>query len=158
MRPALAILNAVLPGSGLVIEGRYAWGLTLLLPAIPLVAVVIAAMTVLGGAFADDVRAAALGAYACLGAGAILVGAIYARRARIDPVQVRAIHRAACAAWLTARSPAELAKAIHSARAVVTAAPEEAGAWRFLARVATDAGEKRLAHKADTRADAIEAR
>ena len=154
----LRMVNAALPGSGLVIMGYLGLGLPLLLATIPLFAVMIATLFLLVGPFAHQVQGWVAIVYLVLSLISVVGGAWHARRRQIDPQRVRALHKEACAQWLTARTPESLAVALVSAQRLVDAAPEEAGSWRFLARIAQDAGVLGLAKRADARADAIELR
>ncbi len=158
MARLLFVLNGILPGSGLLIGGRLGWGLALLLPTIPLIAVEVAGFALLAGPFAQRVLEIAWAIHAGLALLAIGLDVFFTRRAHIDPQRVRELHREACRRWLQARTPESLALALTAARAVVAAAPEESGAWRFLARVAGDAGDSLLARRAESRADAIDLR
>lgn len=153
-----SLLNVVLPGSGLLIGGRIGWGLTLLLPTILLIAVDAAGFALLAGPFGQRVLLISGSLHVVLAMVAVGLDWYFLRRSRIDPQRVRALHREACRCWLQARTPEALAQALFAARTVVEAAPEESGAWRFLARVAGDAGDSALARRAESRADAIDLR
>ena len=144
--PSIAIADALLPGSGLIVEGRLAVGALLLLPAIVVLAALAVALVV-GGALAADVWPQALPSYVLLGAIALLMRWRYTRLARIDPVRARELARAAAKAWLRGQD----AEAIASAKQLVRAAPELPNAWRMLALVSNDP-------KAERQAQSIEAR
>lgn len=150
----MPLLNMALPGSGLLIAGHVGPGLALLVGAILLISVAIGAV----GLFTTAVSFVILGWLTCFYAGlAAIAGGWWwrqARRLRYDPTQVRQLHRAACAAYLTDQPAVALAKA----HALTRAAPEEAGTWRFLALVAADSGQQTLAKRAEAQAIAIDHR
>ncbi|MBN8527524.1 MAG: hypothetical protein J0M02_19495, partial [Planctomycetes bacterium] len=98
MKPT-AIADGLLPGSGLIVDGRIAWGAALLAPAILLLSA-LAISLLLGGAFSAWTVPRALPAYACLAVAAILLRRRFDRRSRIDPGQARTLAREAQAAWL----------------------------------------------------------
>ena len=144
MKPA-AIADALLPGCGLVLDGRPAWGVPVLVPAV-LILSTLAVALLLGGFASAWILPRALPPYALLALAALACRWHLARRARIDPEIVRRHARAASQAWLRG----EAAAAGH-ALALVRAAPEQAQAWRLHALVT---GETRSLR----RAEAIEQR
>lgn len=144
MKPT-AIADGLLPGSGLIVDGRTAWGAALLAPAILLLSA-LAISVLLGGAFSAWTVPRALPLYAGLAVAALVVRHRLSLRERIDPARIRELARAAQQAWL--RSEADAAD---KARAVVRSAPEMPQAWRLLALITGDA-------KAARRAEAIERR
>jgi hypothetical protein len=141
----VTVADALLPGSGLIVDGRLAWGAPLLAPAILLLSALLLSLT-LGGAFAAWTAPRAIPVYLLLSIGALVIRHRLAVRERVDPEQTRQLARAAEQAWL--RNEPDAAD---KARAVTRAAPELPQAWRLLALVAGDA-------KAARRADAIERR
>lgn len=143
MKPA-AIADALLPGSGLVIDGRPAWGVPLLVPAVLILSALCLAL-LLGGFAGTWILPRALPLYALLALIALACRWHLARRARIDPEVVRRHARAASQAWLRGEPAAG------HALALVRAAPEQAQAWRLHALVT---GEARSLQ----RAEAIEQR
>lgn len=143
MKPA-AIADALLPGSGLVIDGRPAWGVPLLIPAVLILSALCLAL-LLGGFAGTWILPRALPLYALFALAALACRWHLARRARIDPGLVRRHARAACQAWLRGEPTAG------HALALVRAAPEQAQAWRLHALVT---GETRGLR----RAEAIEQR
>ena len=150
----LPVLNAALPGSGLLIAGHLVAGVVLLIPTIVVLALVIAVIGLFSwGAALPFLLGLSLG-YALCAAGATLWWWRCARRLRFDPAAVRLAHRSACAAFLQGRSTEALA----GAQQLTGMAPEEAGTWRFLALVAGDAGDQRTARRAEARATAIDDR
>jgi hypothetical protein len=140
----VAIADALLPGSGLVIDGRPAWGVPLLVPAVLILAALTLAL-LLGGFAGAWIMPRVLPLYAVLALAALGCRWHLARRARIDPEAVRRHARAASQAWLRGEPAAA------HARALVEAAPEQAQAWRLHALVT---GEPRGLK----RAEAIERR
>ena len=150
----LPVLNAALPGSGLLIAGHLVAGLLLLIPTIVILALVIAVVGLFSWEAAEPFLLSLSLGYALLATGAALWWRRCARRQRFDPTAVRQLHRSACAAWLQGRS----AEALAGAHRLTGLAPEEAGTWRFLALVAGDAGDQRTARKAEARAAAIDDR
>ena len=150
----LPVLNAALPGAGLLIAGHLVAGLMLLTPTVVVLALVIAVIGLFTWEAAVPFVLGLTLCYALLAAGAVLWWWRCARRLRFDPAAVRLLHRSACAAWLQGRS----AEALAGAHRLTGLAPEEAGTWRFLALVAGDAGDQRTARKAEARAAAIDDR
>lgn len=143
MRPA-TILDATIPGSGLLLDGRLAAGLPLLAPtAICLALLIIAAA--IGGAIGAWVIPRIIPAYLVLALAALGLRWHFARLARIDPVRAKELARSAAKAWLRGQD----AEAAAAARQLVQAAPEVANAWRMLGMVTGDP-------KAERRAQAIE--
>lgn len=137
--------DLALPGSGLFLDGRLVPGLGLLLPAILILAALLAA-TALGG-FAAGWALPRLGpVYLVLAGAACAVRLVLARREQVDPARVRELARSAARAWLR-REPDAAARA----RAVVAAAPGLAQAWRLVALVAGDASAARRADAIDRR-------
>lgn len=143
MKPA-AIADALLPGSGLVLDGRPAWGVPLLIPAVLTLSALSLAM-LLGGFAGTWILPRALPLYALLSFAALTCRWQFARRARIDPDMVRRHARAASQAWLRGEPTAE------HAQALVRAAPEQAQAWRLHALVTGEARSLRRAEAIDQR-------
>jgi hypothetical protein len=137
--------DLALPGSGLFLDGRIGVALGLLLPAILILAALLAA-SALGGFAAGWALPRLVPIYLLLAIGACGLRLVLARREQVDPARVRELARAAARAWLR-REPDAAARA----RAVTAAAPELAQAWRLVALVAGDA-------RAARRAEAIERR
>jgi hypothetical protein len=150
----LPVLNAALPGAGLLIAGHLVAGLVTLIPAIVLLALILAVIGLFSWEAATPILGILGACYALLAAGAALWWWRCARRQRFDPTAVRLVHRTACAAFLQGRS----AEALAGAQQLTGMAPEEAGTWRFLALVAGDAGDQRTARRAEARATAIDDR
>lgn len=144
---ALFTLNLLLPGSGLLVRGRLLPGLILLAPVPLLAALLLGAGIVAAPPVAAPIRLAVCSAWALLALLAALVWWWTARRTRFDPAAVRAAHRQACAAWLQGRPE----QALTGAQELVRLAPEEAGAWGFLALVGESAGQPALAERARRR-------
>jgi hypothetical protein len=148
MRWLVITADVVLPGAGLTWDGRPVAGLPLLLALAALAAAALLADEFAGPDGAALLRLAALAAWA---AAAVVVAGVrwwQHHRRILDPAQVRALHRAACAAWLR-----DEPTALGQAWAVVAAAPGEPGAWAFLAQVAQDRGDLRTALRARRRAE-----
>ncbi len=150
----LATVNSLLPGAGLVIAGHLAAGLFLLVPAVLVLALLALALALFTVTAALPIAGILAIVYALLAAAAAGWWWRCARRRRFDPARVRALHLVAATAYLQNRS----AEALAAARAVTAAAPEEAGAWRFLALVAADAGDPVTARAAERRAQHIDDR
>lgn len=144
MKPT-AVADGLLPGSGLIVDGRTAWGAPLLAPAILILSALAIALA-LGGAFAAWTLPRALPAYAALALAALLIRRRLAARERVDPEAAKRLARAAQRAWLLGEPDAAA-----RARALTAAAPELPQAWRLLALVSGDAAAAR-------RAEAIERR
>jgi len=144
VKPA-TVADAALPGAGLVLDGRLAWGLPLLFPAVIILAAALPAL-IIGGFAASLVLPKALPLYAVLAATALALRWHLARRARLDPEATRKLARAASQAWLRGEPAATT-----QAQALVRAAPEMAQAWRLHALIT---GETRSLQ----RAEAIERR
>lgn len=142
MKPT-AVADALLPGSGLIVDGRPVWGIPLLVPAVLLLAALLLAL-LLGGFAASWVLPRALPCYAILIVIALLCRWRLARLARLDPQAVRRLARTASQAWLRGESTAQ-------AQELVRAAPDLAQAWRLHALVSGDARSLK-------RADSIEQR
>lgn len=142
----LVLADACLPGSGLIVDGRYGVGAALLVPAIVVLSGMALAVVV-GGALAEIVWPRALPIYILLGSIALLMRWRYARLARIDPVRARELARAAAKAWLRGKDTEALA----SAKQLVRAAPELPNAWRMLALVSNDAVAERRANEIEAR-------
>jgi len=146
--------DLLLPGSGLFLAGRLVAGLALLVAWLPVPTVLLVAGVLVAEPGASWLRLLACGWWLGLALVAVGLHLWWQRRQHIDPTQVRALHAAACAHWLNGRYE----PAVSGARALVRAAPEESGAWRFLALVARDAGIQGLARRATRQAEAIEQR
>ncbi len=144
MKPA-AVADALLPGSGLLVDGRPAWGLALLVPAVLCLSALLLALIISGFA-AAWVLPRALPLYVLLALTALAVRWRFAQLARLDPAATQRLARAASRAWL--RDEPEAATI---AQALTRAAPELAQAWRLRALVTGEA-------KALKRAEAIERR
>jgi hypothetical protein len=150
---ALPVINLLLPGTGLIVGGRLPMGVPLLVLAVIVLSLALGILGLFSWSAALPLVGVLLIAYAGL---ALIAGGLdwwCRRRSRIDPVRVRALHREACVAFLTGA-----ADALPRARALIAAAPEESGAWRFLALVARERGEAAVAAKAESRADALDQR
>ena len=150
----LSALNLALPGAGLLIAGRLAVGLLLLVPVIILLALILGTLAVFTRGAAWPIVGTFATCYAVLAA---LAGGLwwwFAQRERFDPAAVRALHRESATAYLQGKRDVALTKA----KALVIAAPEESGAWRFLALVAADAGDHPTARRAEQRAQTIDER
>lgn len=150
----LSALNVALPGAGLLIDGQLAAGLLLLVPSIILLALALGVLGLFTAAAALPIVGTLVAVYAVL---SLVAGGWWwrcLRRRRYDPQQVRLLHREACAAWLQGRA----AEALTKSRGLVAIAPEESGAWRFLALVAGDAGDATTARRAEARAQSIDDR
>lgn len=141
-----AAADLLLPGAGLVVDGRLAWGVPLLVPAVLLLSALLLGLVV-GGFAAAWIMPRALPPYLLLAVLAALVRWRLAARERIDPETVKRAARAAARAWLRGE-----ADAVQHARAVVRAAPEMAQAWRLLALINGDARAARRAEAIDRRA------
>lgn len=144
MKPA-AVADGLLPGSGLVLDGRLGWGVPLLVPAVLIISSLLLALLV-AGFLASRLALYGLPAYAVLSAAALLIRHRLALRERVDPEATRRLARAAEQAWLQGAPDAA-----EKARAVTRAAPEMAQAWRLLALVAGDAAAARRADAIDRR-------
>lgn len=142
----LAVIDTLLPGSGLIIAGRIWPGTVLLAPAIVILSMLLVCFLV-GGAFADWATLRLIPAYTLLSIVTIVLRWRYERRSRLDPLQVKQLARSTAQAWLQGRDEA----AATAAQALVRAAPELPNAWRLKAMVTGDA-------RATRRAEAIEAR
>lgn len=142
----LAITDTLLPGSGLIVDGRVLPGAVLLAPAVAVWTALLLCL-VIGGAFAEWALPRALPVLVLLAVAALVVRWRFARQARFDPAATRALARAAAKAWLRGQD----AEAATGARQLVRTAPDLAGAWRLAALVTGDA-------RAARRADAIDAR
>jgi hypothetical protein len=140
-----APLDLALPGAGLLLDGRLAWALPILVPAI-LILAALAGGLLLGGFAADWTLTRLLPAYLLCAALAALVRLRLAARETIDPEAAKRLARDAAQAWLR-DAPDATGKAI----ALTDAAPELAQAWRLRALVSGDA-------RAARRAEAIERR
>ncbi len=134
-----AIADALLPGSGLVVDGRPAAGITLLVPAVLILAALLVAVLI-GGFAAAWVAPRAIPAYLVLIGIAALLRWQISRRERIDPQEARRLARETSRAWLR-DEPA----ATTLAGELVRAAPEMAQAWRLHAQVTGDARSLRRA-------------
>ncbi len=144
MKPA-AVADALLPGSGLLVDGRPTWGLALLIPAILCLSALLFAL-ILGGFAGFWVLPRALPLYLLLAVTALAIRWRFARLARLDPAQTRLLARAASRAWLRGEP-----EAAAQAQALTRAAPELAQAWRLRALITGEAQALR-------RAEAIESR
>jgi len=136
-----AVADALLPGAGLIVDGRPAAGIPLLVPTVFLLAVLLLAAAI-GGFAAAWVLPRALPAYVLLAVIAALVRWRIACRQRIDPQVARQLARDASQAWLRG-DPAATAIATK----LTGAAPEMAQAWRLHALVS---GDVRSAKRATT--------
>ena len=147
-------MNLVLPGAGLLIAGYLLPGLLLLVPTVILIALILGVLAVFVSSAAWQIVGVLSLLYLVL---ALIAGGCWwwlARRRQIDPTKVRALHRTAAIAYLQGRD----AEALSAARDLVGAAPEESGAWHFLALVATAANDSTLARRATAKGHAIDER
>lgn len=142
----LAITDTLVPGSGLIIEGRTWPGALLLAPAIVALSLLLVCL-VLGGAFASWAVLRVLPAYTILSIVTLFLRWRYDRRSRLDPAQVKQLARQTAQAWLRGQD----AEAATAAQALVRAAPELPNAWRLNAMVTGD-------ERGNRRAEAIERR
>ena len=150
----LTIVNLVLPGAGLVIAGHLLPGLLLLVPTVILIALIVGVLAIFISSAAWPIASFFFVIYAGL---SLIAGSWWwwqSRRGRIDPAKVRALHRTAAIAYLQGRN----AEAVTTARELVAAAPQESGAWHFLALVATAANDPALARRATAKGRAIDER
>ena len=147
-------MNLVLPGAGLLIAGHLLPGLLLLVPTVVLIALIVGALALFVASAAWSIVGFLSAIYVFL---SLIAGTWWlwqSRRGRIDPAKVRALHRTAAIAYLQGRDT----DAVTSARELVAAAPEESGAWHFLALVATAAKDPALARRASAKGRAIDER
>lgn len=144
----LSIVDTLVPGAGLTIDGRFWPGAALLAPAVVVLSALVLAILV-GGGVAEWVLPRALPVYALLAAIALLLRWRYARLARIDPVRAKELARTAAKAWLRGQD----AEAAAAARELTAAAPEVANAWRLRAMVSGDARAERRAAAIDARVE-----
>jgi hypothetical protein len=144
----LFTVNALLPGSGLVLRRRLVPGLGLLLAALAVLSV--AAISLAGGAAPGAQLRGALALLAYLGCAAAAAATWWlgAAPAPLDAMTVHALYRAAATAFLGD----DLAAAEAAARRLTRALPAEAGSWRVLALVARAGGHAGLATAAGQRA------
>ena len=150
----LALLNLALPGAGLLIAGHLVPGLVLLVPTVILLALIIGTLALFTSAAAWPMVMTLALIYGLL---ALSAGGWWwrqARRLRIDPQAVRALQRTAVIAYLQRRD----GEALSAAQRLVTLAPEESGAWHFLALVATAAKHPAVARRATARGRSIDDR
>lgn len=150
----LPALNLVLPGAGLLIAGHLWSGLALLIPTVVVIGLALTACGLAELSLVWPLLVIFAGIHLGL---ALIAGGRWwwlDRRRRFDPAQVRALHREATIAYLQGRATEAQATAQRLARS----APEEAGAWRFLALVAAEAGDQSTAARAAARALAIDER
>jgi len=132
-----AYADAVLPGLGLVAQGRWA--------ALGLLA---GAAAGLGAALILEslrLRIAGVGLWA--GCAVVAVGLRWwiSRRSRPDPERIKVLARTTLAAWLGGQDPsAPLA-------VLLKAAPDEPGAWDLAGRIASERGDRRLVARARAR-------
>jgi hypothetical protein len=152
-RFALLVLNSVLPGTGLALDGQVVPGLALLLPALAcLSAILLSPWSADPDAWRLGLGATA--AFLALSAGASTALWWRERRSRCDPALVQRLFREAAARYLRS----EWAEAEVAARRLTRAAPEEPGAWRVLELVARGRGATRLATIAGSRAQRLDNR
>ena len=147
-------MNLVLPGAGLLIAGYLLPGLLLLVPTVILIALILGVLAIFVSSAAWPIVGVLSLLYLTLAA---IAGGWWwwlAQRRHIDPMKVRALHRSAAIAYLQGRD----AEALTAARQLVSAAPEESGAWHFLALVATAAKDPSLARRATAKGHAIDDR
>ena len=150
----LALVNLALPGAGLLIAGYLLPGLLLLVPTVILIALIIGSLAIFTAAAAWPIAGTLAVVYVLLMA---IAGGWWwrqARRLHIDPVAVRALHRTAVIAYLQSRD----GEALAGAQRLVASAPEESGAWHFLALVATAANHPAVARRATARGRSIDDR
>ena len=147
----LGLVNGLVPGAGLVVEGDLLTGVPLLLASVVVMAVAGLAAALLAGGLATQVLLGCLAAWLVLGVVATGGWWFRMRRLRIDPEEVRRLHREALSAWLRGEPGA-----IPAARRLTRAAPAHPGAWRVLERLAHDAGDTALARRAGRTARHLE--
>ena len=148
------MVTLVLPGAGLVVAGHLLPGLLLLVPTVILIALILGVLALFISSAAWPIAASLFSLYIAL---SVIAGSWWwwqSRRGRIDPTKVRALHRTAAIAYLQGRN----AEAVTTARELVAAAPQESGAWHFLALVATAANDPALARRATAKGRAIDER
>lgn len=137
-------VDLVMPGASLTVAGRLGWGLPLLVLAVLNAALLLAALllaAVLGGGFLAAWAWPRCATVHLLLAGAALILRWRAARRAPDPARLRALARAASAAWLRGE-----AVAATRARELVRAAPDEPQAWQLHALIT---GERRSLARAE---------
>lgn len=144
MKPT-TIADALLPGTGLIVDGRLAWGIPLLVPAVLLLSALLLAV-MLGGFLAAWVAPRGLPAYLILSLCALVIRHRLAARERFDPTQAKQLARAAASAWLR-----DDGDATAKARLVTRVAPDLPQAWHLLALVSGDAQATRRAKRIEAR-------
>lgn len=150
-RPLLVVLNAVVPGAGLLLLRPG------LLPVLPAVAGVVGLSALVAAALARDLPEAPLAGWAGLGLWtlAVLGSTLWwwagERLNTRDLVAIRAVWREAAERYLRE----DLAGATSAARRLTALAPAEPGAWRLLELVARAAGDPRAAAAAAARATSL---
>lgn len=150
----LPALNLVLPGAGLLIAGHLWSGLLLLVPTVVLLGLALTACGLAELSLVWPLLLIFAGLYVGL---ALIAGGRWwwlDRRRRFNPTHIRALHREATIAYLQGRA----GEAQVTAQRLARSAPEEAGAWRFLALVAAEAGDQPTATRATARGLAIDER
>lgn len=148
----LALLNAVIPGAGLVMRDRLAIGLSLLVIALLAVAMVVAGWVLGTPAFAGRISLAAAAGYAVVALLAVVVWWVWERGGPVDAQLLKRGHDEIAAAYLRG----DYTLALTAARRLVASAPRHAGCWRLLALVAQGAGITAESERAGQRAERIE--
>ena len=140
-------MNALLPGSGLVLQGRLLAGLLLLLPAVALLGLMVLAAGLADEAYWRQLLLQIGGSYVLLSG--IAAGLLWwsCRRPAVDTEQARALVDASAHAYLNDRH----SEAIAQAQALCRQAPHLPGAWQLLALVAQAAGQPALVKQAERR-------
>ncbi|MHC5068762.1 MAG: hypothetical protein ACYTF0_09265 [Planctomycetota bacterium] len=150
----LAIVNAGLPGSGLIVRDHMISGLFLLILALLCLGVSLAAGLLATPAFAADLRLAAISGYGASALIAIILWLIWERAIVHDLEAVMPLSRTVTSALLCGQGR----EALSDAKRLCRLAADQPGAWLLLARCAQAAEQPGLAHRANKRAERLRCR
>jgi len=151
--PAPILLDGLLPGAGLVLRGRLAWGMPCLVLAVLCLSGAILAQLLVVRPAATGVTLACLGGYVVAALIAMTRQYLAGRVRTVAGEELRRRHRAIASAWLGG----DAAAAIGGARELAQHARGEPGAWRLLELIASRGGHPQEAARAGRRARRLEA-
>lgn len=146
------VLDCVLPGAGLVLRGRLAWGVPCLVLSVLCLSSAILAQLVVIRPLATWVTLGCLGVYVVVALCAVAVQRLSQRVRTLAGEDLRRRHRAIATAWLSGDN----ATAVSGARTLVQDAASEPGAWRLLELIAGRGGHPQEAARAGRRARRLE--
>lgn len=146
------ILNFLIPGSALILRGRFLSGCVCLVLSMLLLGALILTPLIMS----DELSASLLWqlgvAYAVLSIGSTVAVYLIARKPEWDQQQLRLLHQQASKAYLSEDYPS----ALSAAQEICKSASAIIGSWQLLALVAEAGGQMKLVQQAKRRIKALQ--